>query len=107
MRSVTKAISRPFQANSQGHEPLRRCVAATVVSAAVSNSDCMTPFGQTMRTTSACAASPRPKWTTGASIVCFCTCRPVRSSTSPPMPKELMRWSPVAVAERGRSACQW
>ena len=32
MRSVTKAISRPFQANSHGHEPLSRWVAATVVS---------------------------------------------------------------------------
>ena len=73
MRSVTKAISRPFQAKSHGHEPLSRCVAATVVSAAVLNSDWMMPFGQMTRTTSAAAASPRPKWTTGASIVRFCS----------------------------------
>ena len=31
IRSVTNAISRPFQANSHGHEPLRRWLAATVV----------------------------------------------------------------------------
>ncbi len=73
----------------------------------LSNSDWRMPFGQVIRTTSARVASPRPKCTTGAAIGSFWACRPVRTSISPPMPNELMRWSPVAVAARGRRACQW
>ena len=91
MKSVTKPIVVPFHANSQGHDPFNRWLAPIEAFAARSNSDCRNPFGQVMRATSALVASPRPKCTTGAPITCFCTCRPVRTSTSPPIPNELIR----------------
>ncbi len=103
---MTNAISLPFQANSHGHEPFRRCPAAITVSACRSNSDWSTPFGHVIRATSAREASPIPKCTTGEAITFFCAWRPVRISTSPPIPNELIRWSPVAVAAIGLIACQ-
>ena len=53
MKSVTKLISVPFQANSHGHDPFSRWLAPIDESAARSNSDCRKPFGQVMRATSA------------------------------------------------------
>jgi hypothetical protein len=105
-RSVTNDISRPFHAKSHGQDPFSRCVALTACPAPVSNSAWRIPFGQVMRATSARSASPSPKWTIGEAMTCFWTCNPVRSSISPPIPNELMRWSPVAVAARGRSDSQ-
>ncbi len=55
-----------------------------------SNSACGTPFGQTIRVTSTLVRVPRPTCTDGPVIVCFCTRRPDRTSTSPPMPNELI-----------------
>jgi hypothetical protein len=71
--------------------------------AAALNSDCRIPFGQTIRTTS--PASPRPGRSARRRVDrALLQVQAARSSTAPPMPNELMRWSPVAVAERGRSA---
>ncbi len=105
-QSLTKRIRFPSKAKSEGHEPFRRCSARTDVSAFSSNSARTEPFGQTTRTTSAPVWSPRPKWTSGPAMSCFCTSSPARISISPPTPKELMRWSPVAFAARGRINCQ-
>ena len=97
-RSVTNAISRPFHANSHGHEPLRRWFALIVWSAGVSNSAWRTPLGQVMRATSARAASPSPKCTIGDVMTCFCTWRPDRSSISPPIAERI---DPLIAGRRG------
>ncbi len=91
MKSVTKLISVPFHANSHGQDPFNRWLAPIEESAARSNSDCRKPLGHVIRATSARMASPRPKCTTGAATTCFWTCNPVRTSTSPPTPNELIR----------------
>ena len=91
IRSVTNAISRPFQANSHGHDPLRRWLAAIVVFAGRSNSDCSTPFGQTMRTTSAVVAVAEAEVDDRRVDRPALQVQARAHLDSPPMPNELMR----------------